>query len=124
MQSLLKHLKEGKCVAITPDGPRGPNEVVQSGIIQLAHLAKLPILPVTWSASRCKRFEKSWDKFIVPLPFGKIRQVVGNPIVVPKDADKELMEEKRMELQNEMRRITWIADEILPKKQRFQPDNI
>ncbi|MBZ0258928.1 lysophospholipid acyltransferase family protein, partial [bacterium] len=123
MQSLLHHLKTGKCAAITPDGPRGPNEVAQSGIIQLAHLAKLPILPVAWSASHCKRFEKSWDKFIVPLPFGKIRQVVGNPIVVPKDANKEFMEEKRMELQNELRRITRIADEILPEKQHFQPDS-
>ncbi|MDP8242914.1 MAG: lysophospholipid acyltransferase family protein [Candidatus Hinthialibacter antarcticus] len=121
LRDLLHHLKDGKCAAITPDGPRGPREVAHAGIVQLAHLAKIPILPVAWSSSRCIRFHKSWDKFIAPLPFGKIRQVVGNPIEVPADADKTVMEAKRLEVQNELRRITIIADEIMPENQRIQP---
>ena len=60
---------------------------------------------------------------MIPLPFGKIRQVVGNPIEPPTDADKTIMEEKRIEVQNELRRITLIADEILPEKQRVQPNS-
>ncbi len=121
LRELIHHLKTGRSVVITPDGPRGPREVVQLGIIQLARLSGVPIVPVAWSASRCIRFEKSWDKFMVPLPFGAVRQVVGEPVHVSNMCSKEQMEEKRAELQNEMRRITQLADEILPEDKRIQP---
>ncbi|MBI1387120.1 MAG: DUF374 domain-containing protein [bacterium] len=119
---LLHWLKKGHSVAVTPDGPRGPRETVQSGIIHLARLAGIPIMPATWAASRCLRM-KSWDHFMVPLPFGVVREVIGKDVAVPIDASSDVMEEKRIELQEEMRRITRLADEILPESQRFPLDN-
>lgn len=60
---------------------------------------------------------------MVPLPFGRVCETVGDPIHVPKDASDELLEEKRLELQNEMRRITAISDEILSPSQRIAPES-
>jgi lysophospholipid acyltransferase (LPLAT)-like uncharacterized protein len=116
LRGLLRYLKQGTFVAITPDGPRGPREVISQGTIQLARLANRPVFPVTFSCSRGIRFN-SWDRFMLPLPFGTIRMVVGNPVEVPRNITKEQFEEKRLELEREMHRITKIADEIFPEKE-------
>jgi lysophospholipid acyltransferase (LPLAT)-like uncharacterized protein len=117
LREQLRWLKQGYSVAFTPDGPRGPREVVQAGVIQLARLAGLPITPAAFCGSRCIRIN-SWDRFMLPLPFARVRLVVGEDIHVPREADRNLIEAKRLELQNEMRRITAIADEILPPSKR------
>lgn len=120
LREQLRWLNQGYSVAFTPDGPRGPREVVQAGVIQLARLSETPITPATFSSSRCIQFN-SWDSFMLPLPLGRVRMVVGEDIHVPRDADRETLEAKRLELQNEMRRITAIADEVLPPHKRNTP---
>ncbi len=69
LRNLLKKLKEGDCVAITPDGPRGPAMSVSIGIVNAARLAQVPIVPITYATSRRWIFP-SWDHFHVSLPFG------------------------------------------------------
>lgn len=110
-KGLLHFLKEGHSIIITPDGPRGPREFVQMGVIQLAKLSGIPITPVSFSCTRNIRLN-SWDRFMIPLPFGKVYTVIGEDIHVPEDVDDEIMEDKRQELQDEMNRITRIADEM------------
>lgn len=102
---MVRKLEEGKHTAITVDGPRGPKEEVQMGIIALAKLSGCPIMPAAFNCTRKKRLN-SWDEFIVPYPFGKIAYVTGEYITVPKDADDALMEVKRIELENVMRSLT------------------
>ncbi len=102
---LVRKLKEGKHVVITPDGPRGPNETVQMGIIALAKMSGHAILPTAFDCSRKRRLN-SWDHFIVPYPFGKIVYDTGDFIHVPEDADEQLMEEKRGELELVLKRLT------------------
>lgn len=113
LRGLLRHLKKGRCVGITPDGPRGPREIISPGTIQLARLSGIPITPISFACSRGKRFA-SWDRFMLPYPFGTIRFVVGNLITVPKKLTEEETEQKRLEVETEMHRITAIADEIFP----------
>src|SRR4029077_17081604 len=60
--------ERGYDLAITPDGPRGPCYEVQEGIMSLAQLTGLPILPVSYSLS-WKIRAGSWDRFQIPLPF-------------------------------------------------------
>ncbi len=107
---MVRYLKKGINIVITPDGPRGPCEEVQPGIIQLAKLTGIPIIPVAFSASR-KKFLNSWDRFLVPYPFGTIRMMTGTSVSVSKDDDPSTLEEKRLQLQEELRRITRLADE-------------
>ncbi len=109
---LLHFLKKGTSVAITPDGPRGPREIVQPGIIQLARLSGLPITPIAFGCSRYIRLN-SWDRMIIPFPFGQIHYELGNPITISRNLPKEDRETKRIEIETEMKRLTAIIDERL-----------
>lgn len=52
LRQMLRVAREGFDLAVTPDGPRGPRQIVQPGVIELAKLTGLPIFPVTFSASK------------------------------------------------------------------------
>lgn len=94
---------------IIPDGPQGPRFRVQKGIITLAKKTGYPIVPVTYSAEKAKIFS-SWDRFMLPYPFTKCRVVYGDPVVVPASVDSAAEEAYRVELENELQRITADAD--------------
>lgn len=96
--------EKGYNLAITPDGPRGPAQVVQGGVMMLAQVTGLPILPFSYSA-RWKLRVKSWDRFIIPLPFSRCEMKLGTPLRVPADATDEQRETLRRQLEkalNEM----------------------
>lgn len=54
IKGLLKSVKKGRDIAITPDGPRGPGMKVQMGVIQLARATGLPVIPMAFGASKKK----------------------------------------------------------------------
>jgi lysophospholipid acyltransferase (LPLAT)-like uncharacterized protein len=57
-------------VVMTPDGPRGPRRVAAPGVAQLAALSGVPVLPC--SAQTSRRWQmKSWDRMVIPRPFGR-----------------------------------------------------
>ena len=89
----LRLLKKGDNISITPDGPRGPAQVAQEGVAVIARLAGLPVIPVTFSATR-KKHLRSWDRFLLALPFGRIHFCVGAPIRVERDEDTGIAREK------------------------------
>jgi lysophospholipid acyltransferase (LPLAT)-like uncharacterized protein len=88
MRSLLRKAAEGWDIAFTPDGPRGPLREVQPGVILAAASTGLPILPVAIAASRA-RLLRSWDRFMIPLPFSTVHIVYGEPLVVERRGDLE-----------------------------------
>jgi lysophospholipid acyltransferase (LPLAT)-like uncharacterized protein len=88
LRNLLVVLKQGDAVALTPDGPRGPARVAAGGVAQLAALSGAPVLPC---AARLRHHVRlpSWDRIIVPLPFGRGVLVCLPPIAVPRDGAAE-----------------------------------
>jgi lysophospholipid acyltransferase (LPLAT)-like uncharacterized protein len=103
-QALLEmtsRAESGYDLAVTPDGPRGPRYVVQMGVISLAQVTGLPIIPVTCN-TRLKICLKSWDGFQIPLPFSRCELVLNPPILVPRDAGEAKREELRLELQGSL----------------------
>ena len=94
LRNLLKRLKEGDCVAITPDGPRGPAMTVSIGIVNAARLAQVPIVPITYATSRRWIFP-SWDHFHVALPFGRGVFLWGQPIEIATELDEAGLERAR-----------------------------
>jgi lysophospholipid acyltransferase (LPLAT)-like uncharacterized protein len=106
---IIRQVRAGTLAMFTPDGPRGPRYRVQPGIVTVAKKTAAPIVPVTYNA-RWKRVMKSWDRFVVPLPFSRVVVVCGDPIYVPAEASAALCEAKRQEVETELRRITAIAD--------------
>src|SRR5689334_10486333 len=98
---LASHAKRGYDLAVTPDGPKGPRYVVQDGIIALAQVTGLPIIPVTCN-TQLKVCLKSWDRFQIPLPFSRCEFILNEPISVPREADKAEREARRSELQTRL----------------------
>jgi len=92
----------GYNLALTPDGPKGPRYIVQPGVIALAQLSGLPIIPVTCNARR-KLCLKSWDGFQIPFPFSRCELILSEPIHVPREADEAVREERRRELETSLR---------------------
>lgn len=90
--------QKGLDLAITPDGPRGPCYRVQEGVIAVAQLTGLAIVPVVINYSRKVTF-KSWDRFQVPLPFARGDIFLGEPIMVPRDASEAAREAIRQQIQ-------------------------
>jgi lysophospholipid acyltransferase (LPLAT)-like uncharacterized protein len=108
--AILKKISgKNRSAVIIPDGPQGPRFKVQPGIISLARKSGHPIVPVTYSARRMKVFA-SWDRFVLPFPFTRCRVVFGRPLWVSQNADRQKEEENRLELEQELCRITSMAD--------------
>lgn len=85
---LARKVREGGCLALTPDGPRGPTHRVQQGTVFLAERAGCPVVPVGVSARPRKLFA-SWDRYMLPMPFARAAVVIGEPVHVPPDLDDE-----------------------------------
>lgn len=101
LMGAIKALKSGIDVAITPDGPRGPIYSIADGIVAISVKTKTKILPFNSKPTTYWQM-KSWDKFIVPKPFGTIDFYIGEPFDVDglelEDA-KKLIHDKLMENQ-------------------------
>ncbi|MEO6034859.1 MAG: lysophospholipid acyltransferase family protein [Verrucomicrobiota bacterium] len=92
-------------IAITPDGPRGPRYEVQDGIISLAQVSGVPIVPVS-AIIRGKITLGGWDRFQLPLPFARCSLIFGKMIQVPRDLPDADREALRQLLKKEMMSVT------------------
>jgi len=82
LKFIFKLLNDNNYIGITPDGPRGPKEIVSEGIIKIAKKSKVPIIPIGfWSSKNFKL--KSWDSFLITLPFSKCSFVWNKPLEIP-----------------------------------------
>ncbi len=100
----IELLNEGKNVAITIDGPRGPKQVVKKGAIEIAKLSGRPIVPYVWySDSKGLLKFNSWDEMRFPLTGIKTVGLYGDPIYVDKDANPEEIELIRQKVENELK---------------------
>lgn len=97
--------ERGFDLAITPDGPRGPCYTVQEGAIGLAQFTGLPIVPVHYYVSPKIRL-KSWDRFQIPIPFGRCEVSFGEPMRISRDANDAERAALRQELQSRMIQMT------------------
>ena len=96
-------------MAVVPDGPRGPRERVQAGVIVLAAATGAPIVPCGFAARPARRLA-SWDRFLVPLPFARAAVVFGKPAGVPRDADRETA---RADLERVLAEVSEFADRLV-----------
>jgi lysophospholipid acyltransferase (LPLAT)-like uncharacterized protein len=98
---LSEILASGRDVLLTPDGPRGPVYELGPGVIFLAQKTGAPVVPVNMEYSSCWRV-KSWDRFIIPRPFSKVRVILGQPHQVRSTSTDQEFEAERLRLQNAM----------------------
>jgi len=115
LRQMLRRLKEGVSVAISPDGPRGPRMRASDGIVTVARLSGARIVAVG-CASRPGVQLGTWDRFLVPLPFARGAQVWSEPVDVPRDGDAETLERLRLAVEERLNRATAEADRLVGRR--------
>jgi len=78
---------EGGALVVTPDGPRGPNEVIAEGALQIARRSGQPVYLMGIAASPAWQLASTWDQVMFAAPFGRGAVVWDGPLHVPADAD-------------------------------------
>lgn len=104
-RAMLRLAEEGHLLGVTPDGPRGPAEVVKPGLIYLASRTGFPVVPVAAAASPARRLS-SWDGFRVPWPFARVVIGYGAPISVPARLDDAQIETWRARVEGALHDLT------------------
>ncbi|MEM0895796.1 MAG: lysophospholipid acyltransferase family protein [Verrucomicrobiota bacterium] len=104
LREMAKFLSSGNRddVVITPDGPRGPKEVLAPGVVKLAQLTGVPVFPihVRYTRSWCLR---TWDDFAIPWPFSRVTIRFCPLERVPRELGERDFEECRLRLENLLR---------------------
>jgi lysophospholipid acyltransferase (LPLAT)-like uncharacterized protein len=109
LRELIRLVRRGNSVAITCDGPRGPRRELKHGVLQIAQLTGAPIVPVGSAASRAWRL-RSWDRFLVPKPFSRIRIAYGDATCIPRDTAPERLSGIAAQLTAQMNELTRTAE--------------
>ncbi len=109
LRALAAAVRAGHDVAVVPDGPRGPRERLQAGLVVLAAVTGAPVIPLGFAARPARRLH-SWDRFLVPLPFARAAVVFGKAATVPRDADRE---HARADLERALCEVTEAADRLV-----------
>ena len=113
---MARLMRAGCATAFTIDGPKGPPHVAKMGAVLLAKKMGSPILPVTMATAHYWR-APTWDSLQIPKPFTRARVSIAPPIWVPADADQNMLQAKRDELQHALDRINRRGDEWISKAQ-------
>ena len=110
LRELVRHVRAGRSLAVTPDGPRGPRQVMKAGALLAAQLAGAPVIPAAGGASRAWWFG-SWDRFLVPKPFARVRLAYGEPVWIPRDADEAALERISRDVEARLNALTAHVDD-------------
>lgn len=114
----IRAMKEGKAAGFTVDGPKGPRYEAKTGAVVLAKKTGNPMMPFTVQARKYWTVG-SWDGLQIPTPFTRAKIIIGEPIYVPADADEEMVESKRVELQKSLDELTALGErKFLPQRRR------
>ena len=101
LKNIFKLVNNKECIGITPDGPRGPRQKVSQGIIKLASSLQIPIIACGFWSS--KNFQlKSWDKFLITLPFSNCYFYWSDPVYIEKKFDEKEMIEYQTKLEKKL----------------------
>lgn len=101
-------------IAVTPDGPRGPEHVLKSGPAFVASRTGKGVVPTGFHFSRTCVFRGSWTSLILPVPFSRVTVCTAKPYYIPADATREELEHHTAFLQGEMDRLYRNDPEKLP----------
>lgn len=108
LRGAIRALEEGVPIGLTPDGPRGPRRVVKPGVVAAAGRGGAVIVPVHAESKPAWR-AKSWDRFLVPPPFARVRLAYGEPFTLERDGAgrKEGLARVTRELEAATRLAAW-----------------
>lgn len=115
LRSAIKALDNGNSLVFTPDGPRGPRMRAGPGIISAARLSGAKVVPFAFGMTR-RRLLRSWDRFLLPLPWGRGALVWGPPIRIERSASEAEIDTARKQIEAALNRVTEHADALTGHK--------
>jgi hypothetical protein len=101
----LMRLGDDWHIFITPDGPRGPQHVIKSGLVYLASRTGRPIVPMVSHFGSAWHVRGSWTGLRIPKPFSRGCYLFGEPLSIPPDLSRDEIERHRARVQSEMDRL-------------------
>jgi lysophospholipid acyltransferase (LPLAT)-like uncharacterized protein len=99
-------------ISITPDGPRGPHQQAADGAAYVAMKTGYPVIVTSFASTRARRFERSWDRFLLPKPFGRIVFVAGSPLRFADSEAPEDLAAATAQIEAELNRVTEKSDRL------------
>ena len=114
VQKMADVFKNAGIIAVTNDGPKGPPRIAKAGSTGLALKYNVQIVTITGSATKFWQM-KSWDRLMLPKPFGTINLIVSPPLDIsekPDTTDEEvkLLSDFMNQYQDEADRLTGKID--------------
>jgi lysophospholipid acyltransferase (LPLAT)-like uncharacterized protein len=90
--------RRGISVVSVADGPTGPKSVFKAGVVLMARVANVPLVPIACAADRAWYLNR-WDDFMIPKPFARVVLAVGTPVAIPPRAPVDSMETYRQQME-------------------------
>jgi lysophospholipid acyltransferase (LPLAT)-like uncharacterized protein len=112
LAGMIRAARDGHSVAVTVDGGRGPAGKVRPGVLAVARASGHRIWPIGLAARPCPRVRSSWESVLVPIPFARVVAVVGAPLRIARDADREALEDSRLLLERALHDVTSEAEKL------------
>ncbi|NLY75528.1 MAG: lysophospholipid acyltransferase family protein [Firmicutes bacterium] len=110
---LLRGIRQGNGVVLTPDGPRGPIYHIEPGGIFLAQKSGAPLIPVAFVFDRKWVMKKTWDQYVIPKPFARCVAYFGEPLFVTEKLTDERLEVEKERLQTALHEANRRGEEVL-----------
>lgn len=119
LEQLKELSRKGYRIGHIVDGPKGPFGEIKPGLLRIAQVSGLAIVP-TITSSEKRWTMKSWDSFMIPKPFSRVLIRFGKAIYVSPELSDEGFEEKRREIAQKMREIYVDTDRIWKDRERLR----
>ncbi len=113
LKGIIRLKKEGFRPSVAVDGPKGPLYKAKPGVLQISRLTNLPIVPISFHASRYLTFHKAWNQSRLPLPFAKVSIVWGSPMPALQKSDDPKDEKWALQLEDRINETKGHARQIL-----------
>ena len=110
VRAIIKVLKAGGVIGITPDGPKGPCQRMQKSALDMARMTGARLVPVATSTTRAK-WLRTWDRMLFPLPFGRLVLAFGEPMDIPRKAEDAVYEDLRRTFEDRMNTLAREVDD-------------
>jgi len=112
LRDMQRVMKKGYSIITTADGPTGPKYEFKPGVIVMARIAGIPIVPIGCAASRAW-YLKRWDDFMIPKPFARVALAVGDPYPIPRNVALDAIEPHRRNVQQAVMSLMRECEDVL-----------
>jgi lysophospholipid acyltransferase (LPLAT)-like uncharacterized protein len=112
LRELAELVRRGHTAALTADGPRGPRHRLKHGVLRLARMTGVPVVPVVAAAERAWRLN-SWDRFMIPQPLSRVVVLFGEAVTIPEDMAQEALTAESARIEGIMTRLEAEAEAAL-----------